>query len=114
MRHVLKGIARTFWRRGAPLRRPITRKVSALLADVVSRSVRDEVAPRIDPAIAGISLARTEVGTYRNETNLLLDGLVREMCRLGDEVESLRAEVAAIRDPRAGRAVRDGRRDEAA
>ena len=34
------------------------------------------------------------MGTYRNETNLLLDSLVRELTQLPDQVESLQATVS--------------------
>ena len=36
--------------------------------------------------LVGVATARSEVGTYRNETNLLLDGLTREVLRLQDEL----------------------------
>lgn len=102
MKRMLKAIARRGWGLTAPISRPIARKVSARLGEVVTSAIRDEVHPGIAHALQGIGVMRSEVGTYRNETNLLLDALVREVSRLQDEMEMLREELAARRAPVVG------------
>jgi hypothetical protein len=73
----------------APIRRPIARKWTDQITESVAAVVREDVQPRLAQVELGISHARTEVGTYRNETNLVLDSLVRELSRLQDQVEML-------------------------
>lgn len=94
MKSILKSVGRRFWRLGAPLRRPVARRVAAHVSESVSVALREQMNPRLDHAVLAISHARTEVGTYRNETNLLLDSLVRELSRLQDQVEILQQLVA--------------------
>ncbi|MDB5353359.1 MAG: hypothetical protein JWN86_4606 [Planctomycetota bacterium] len=84
-----------------PIRRPIARKIAAEGKSFTAAAIREDIQPRLDQVILGISHTRTEVGTYRNETNLLLDGLVRELTRLQDQVEILQQLVvqsAQVRD----------------
>jgi hypothetical protein len=89
MKRLVKSAARRAWGWTSPVRRPANRKATALVAGVIEPALRDEVHPRLDHLIRGQSTLRTEVGTYRNETNLLLDSLVREVSRLQDQVETL-------------------------
>lgn len=55
--------------------------------------------PPLAELLQGIAIARREVGCYRNETNLLLDSLVREVVRLQNELDSLRAEYGVTGKP---------------
>ena len=72
----------------------MTRRIRGYLSATVAAEIREHVHPRADHAINLVNLMRTEVGTYRNETNLLLDSLVRELTRLQDQVEILQGVVA--------------------
>ena len=87
-------VARTIWRLLGPLRRPIARKLSALVRGSVGEVIRESIHPPLGELLVGVATARREVGTYRNETNLVLDSLVREVTRLQDEVAALRVEMA--------------------
>jgi hypothetical protein len=89
MKRLVKSAARRAWRWTSPVRRPASRKATAFVAGVIEPALREEVHPRLDHLVRGQSILRTEVGTYRNETNLLLDSLVREVSRLQDQVETL-------------------------
>ena len=89
MKRFFDSISRAFWRLTTPIRRPVSRKIAIHITGSVATALRDEVQPKLDEAILGIRHARTEVGTYRNETNLVLDSLVRELFRLQDQVEVL-------------------------
>jgi hypothetical protein len=95
MKELVRRICRFLWRLAGPVLRPISRKASALIQRSAEQAIRDSVQPPLGELLVGVSIARREVGTYRNETNLLLDSLVREVTRLQDEVASLRAELAA-------------------
>lgn len=96
MKRILKAVARRGWRLTSPVRRPFARKVAGHLARAVATVLRDEVHPRLDGVVQGLSLIHGDMAASsrdlikeRRETNLLIDGLVREISRLQEEVESL-------------------------
>ena len=95
MKNLLRRIARSLWRLTLPIRGPLSRKVSSLIHRSAEQAIREAAQPQLGELLIGVSIARREVGIYRNETNLLLDSLVREVTRLQDEVASLRAELVA-------------------
>lgn len=95
MKNFAKRMARSVWGLTASLRRPISRKASSLIQVSAEQAIRGSVHPPLSELLVGVAIMRREVGTYRNETNLLLDSLVRELTRLQDEVASLRAELVA-------------------
>lgn len=74
MKRFLKRVLRAAYRRTEPLRRPIRAELEANFKTCVSSSF--------------------------DEVRLAMDGLVAEVYRLQDQVESLRAEVARLNDDR--------------
>lgn len=90
MKSALKSMARGLWRCGGPVRRPLARKIEAVVASAVARVFEERIQGRLDGLIARIDSEAGESGSSRDETNLLLDSLVREVTRLQDEVEALR------------------------
>ncbi len=99
MKNPAKRIARSLWRLTVPIREPFSRKVSSLIRRSAEQAIREAAQPQLGELLVGVATARREVGIYRNETNLLLDSLVREVTRLQDDVASLRAELAAGESP---------------
>lgn len=99
MKNLAKRFAQSLWRLTLPVRVPISRKASALIQRSAEQALRDSAQPQLGELLVGVAIARREVGTYRNETNLLLDSLVREMTRLQDDIASLRAELATNDGP---------------
>ncbi len=97
----------------APIRRPIASRFHAAIARGATTSIRSELHPHIGELLQGVAIARREVGTYRNEVNLCLDALVREVTRLQDEVCELRAVVAELADRPARLSVVDARAESA-
>jgi hypothetical protein len=92
MNQVVKRVAARFWALGEPIRRPFVCRVHTLVKKSVDQSIAELVHPPLGELLVGVATARREVGCYRNETNLLLDNLVREVVRLQRELDSLRDE----------------------
>ena len=99
MKSLIRKIVRSVWLLSGPLRRPLARRFSSLVKNASEAAIREAAQPQLAELLVGVSIARREVGTYRNETNLLLDSLVRELTRLQDEVASLRAELRSFDAP---------------
>ena len=99
MKNLLRRMARALWRLTLPIRGPLSRKASSLIQRSAEQAIREAAQPQLGELLIGVAIARREVGIYRNETNLLLDSLVREVTRLQDEVAWLRAELAATDSP---------------
>lgn len=109
MKRVLKAIARRCWRLTDPIRRPLIRRIhgtiTRLVANVVEERAIGPILPRLDLALAslerleqGVNCARHEVNNvYGVDTNLALDGLVREVARLQRQLEALREDIEESR-----------------
>lgn len=107
MKRILKAIARRGWAFLSPIRRPFARKVSALLTRSASMALREEVHPRLDAAVRQSDEIRRQFLRDREEgvrsaaeTALLLDGLMREVTRLQDQVEALQGLILETREER--------------
>lgn len=96
-----------------PVLRPIMRRVHGAIERGAASAIRTELHPHVGELLQGVAIARREVGTYRNEANLCLDALVREVGRLQDEVIELRAELAEYAQRPARLSVVDGRAESA-
>lgn len=102
MKRVLRAIARRLWRLTDPVRRPLIQRfhgtITRLVANVVEERAIGPILPRLDLALAslerleqGVNCARHEVNNvYGVDTNLALDGLVREVTRLQRQLDALR------------------------
>ena len=109
----LRAIKRVLWIALAPIRRPIASRFHAAIVHGTSASIRSDLHPHVGELLQGVAIARREVGTYRNEVNLCLDALVREVTRLQDEVSELRGVVAELADRPARLSVLDARSESA-
>jgi hypothetical protein len=89
MKGLVKRIARAIGKLADPMLRPISRRFSAMVRRSTEQAIRDATHAQLGELLVGVAIARREVGTYRNETNLLLDSLVREVTRLQDELACL-------------------------
>ena len=114
MKAIIKRVLRAAWRRLAPLRRPILRKydnhLRNLLAPLIEASARSQIASVIEERIRA-PLLDVSRGTAHNlgrieafietsarasdETDLVLNSLVREVVRLQMQVEFLQQLVSS-------------------
>lgn len=81
MKHLIKQPMKAFWRWTHPVRRPITRKVEAM----ISRACVVQLATH--PAIASPA---------SEETALLMDHMIRELIRLQTRVDTLQDAIADL------------------
>jgi hypothetical protein len=116
MKSIIRSIARAVWRGLAPVRRPLVRKLDRHLTRAVATEVAGAIEGlegRIAPALAEVILRGDILIQLANrsaqETDLVLQSLVRELVRVQMQVEALRGCIGR-QDPgeRTGRAVLDG------
>jgi hypothetical protein len=84
MKHLLKRLLKAIWNLTSPARRPLTRKLEAMIA----RSMPASPACRVS-----------------EETGLLMDLLVRELVRLQKHVDQLHESIEDLAPARTGLAV---------
>ena len=109
MKRMLKAIARRCWRLTDPVRRPLIQRIhgtiTRLVANVIEERAIGPILPRLDLVLTslerleqGVNCARHEVNNvYGVDTNLALDGLVREVARLQRQLDALREVVEESR-----------------
>lgn len=85
MKRLFKGVGKTIWRATGFVRRPLSRRMSRFIAEAVSGQAA-EVAQ-------AVHVSRCSADALAEETNLLLDSVVRELARLQRQVETLREAV---------------------
>jgi hypothetical protein len=82
MKRMIKGLLRVCWRATAPIRR----RVSPLLSGFIAKAVDDQFA-EVNQAI---QVTRCATLSIAEDTNLVLDSVVRELARLQRQIEILR------------------------
>jgi hypothetical protein len=82
MKRMIKGLLRACWRATAPIRR----RVSPLLSGFIAEAVGGQFA-EVNQAI---HVTRCATLAVAEDTNLVLDSVVRELARLQRQIEILR------------------------
>jgi hypothetical protein len=92
MKRRLKSILKALWRLGAPIHRPLVRRLDARQERLIAGALRGWLEPlpgglaRLE---AAINHARCTSDAFAAEANLTLDSVVRELTRLQMRVEAL-------------------------
>jgi hypothetical protein len=99
MKRLIKRVLTTVWKRTGFLTRPILGRISnraiALQTQVAHHEILPPILDRIDGMNHGFHL---KIDEFAHETNLLLDGLIREIARLQTRIETLEAAVDDARE----------------
>jgi hypothetical protein len=94
VKRMMKSVARAMWKRSGVLRRPLSRKFQALMHEHVSRHFHvalenSTVALQQHTTVVLQQHTAKEVQPIIQELSLVLDGVVRELTRLQNQVEML-------------------------
>ena len=94
MKRMIKKLLRAVWNRTSFLRRPILGRFANHLVALETRVAREAVLPPILDRIDGMNQGfHHKLDDFAHETNLLLDGLIREIARLQSRIETLEASI---------------------
>lgn len=97
MKRLIKRPLKALWRWTHPLRRPVVRKVEALLARSIAQA-----------SLTAPHFHVTCNGRVTEETGVLMDFVVRELVRLQDQVDRLQQSVEDLAPRAAGLSVVNG------